>query len=139
MSLQVNFYLKKFFFWMRTIFKAFIEFVTILFLFYVLVFLARRHVGSHFPEHWTHAPCIRRSSLNHWTMREVPRWIFKLCFSLSFFKISFVPVVVGHLIISKLFRLLVCHYIFLGSCFMIYVTVSFRFFFPLILPPPLGF
>ena len=31
---------------MCTIFKVFIEFVTILFLFYVLVFFARRHVGS---------------------------------------------------------------------------------------------
>ena len=28
------------------IFKVFIDFVTILFLFYILVFLARRHVGS---------------------------------------------------------------------------------------------
>ena len=31
---------------MWTIFKVFIEFVTILLLFYVLVFLAMRHVGS---------------------------------------------------------------------------------------------
>ena len=31
---------------MWTIFKVFIEFVTVLLLFYVLVFLAERHVGS---------------------------------------------------------------------------------------------
>ena len=36
----------KTFFLMWTIFKVFIEFVTILLLFYVLVFLAMRHVGS---------------------------------------------------------------------------------------------
>ena len=30
-------------------FKVFIEFATILLLFYVLVFLALRHVGSHIP------------------------------------------------------------------------------------------
>ena len=38
------FFFKIFLMW--TIFKVFIEFVTILFLFYVLVFLAARHVGS---------------------------------------------------------------------------------------------
>ena len=31
---------------MWTIFKVFIEFLTVLLLFYVLVFLATRHVGS---------------------------------------------------------------------------------------------
>ena len=34
------------FFLMWTIFKVFIEFVTILFLFYVLAFLATMHMGS---------------------------------------------------------------------------------------------
>ena len=34
---------------MRTIFKVFIEFVAVLLPFYVLVFLALRHVGSYFP------------------------------------------------------------------------------------------
>ena len=32
--------------WMRTIFKVFVESVTILLLFYLLIFLALRHVGS---------------------------------------------------------------------------------------------
>ena len=36
----------RFFFLMWTIFKVFIELVTVLLLFYVLVFLAVRHVGS---------------------------------------------------------------------------------------------
>ena len=40
------FLIKKIFFLMWTIFKVFIETVTILLLFYVLVFLAKRHVGS---------------------------------------------------------------------------------------------
>ena len=35
---------------MWTIFQVFIEFVTILLLFYVLVFLATRHVGSYLPD-----------------------------------------------------------------------------------------
>ena len=35
---------------MWTIFKVFIEFVIILLLFYVLVFLAPRHVGSQLPD-----------------------------------------------------------------------------------------
>ena len=39
-----------FFFLMRTIFEAFIEFVTILFLFYVSRFLAVKHVGSQCPD-----------------------------------------------------------------------------------------
>ena len=54
---------------MRTIFKVFIEFVTILFLFYVLVFLAMRHVGSHFPDQGLN-PCpllwkVKSSPLDH--------------------------------------------------------------------------
>ena len=36
----------RFFFFMWAIFKVYIEFVTILLLFYVLVFLAMRHVAS---------------------------------------------------------------------------------------------
>ena len=54
-----------------SIFKVFIEFVTIVLLFYVLVFffiLAPRHVGSSFPsKDQTLTPCIGRQSLNHWT------------------------------------------------------------------------
>ena len=61
--------------------KAFVEFVTILLLFYVLVFLAVRHVGSSSP---TRAgmeptpPCTGRLILNPWTTREVPG-ILSLC------------------------------------------------------------
>ena len=60
------------FFLMYTILKVFIEFVTIFLLFYVLVFLAARHVGS-----WsltrdpTCTPCPGRQSLHHLTAREV--------------------------------------------------------------------
>ena len=50
---------------MWTIFEVFIEFVTILLLFYVLFFWLR---GM-----WDlSSPCIGRRSLNHWTTREVP-------------------------------------------------------------------
>ena len=49
---------------MWTIFKVFIEFVTVLLLFYVLVFLSSRHVGSWLPDqgsnphflHWKPKP-----------------------------------------------------------------------------------
>ena len=44
---RMNYYFfKDFFFLMWTVFKDFIEFVTILLLFCVLVFLAAGHVGS---------------------------------------------------------------------------------------------
>ena len=72
------FFLNIFLMW--TIFKVFIEFVTILLLFYVFGFWPQ---GT-----WdlislirdrTPAPCIGRQSLNHWTTREVPthRHVFK--------------------------------------------------------------
>ena len=46
--------------------------VTILRLFYVLIFLASRHVGSWFP-HQGLNPCHLpwKCSLNHWTIKEV--------------------------------------------------------------------
>ena len=58
-----------------TIFKGFIEFVTILLLFYVLVLWSQgmwdlsapTRVGTHT------VLCTGRRSLNHWTTREVPR------------------------------------------------------------------
>ena len=43
-------FLKKSFFLMWTIFKVFIEFITVSLLSYVLVFLATRHVGSQLPD-----------------------------------------------------------------------------------------
>ena len=58
---------------MWTIFKVFIEFVTILLLFYVLVFWSQGMWDLSSPiKDRTHTPCIGRRSLNHWTTREVP-------------------------------------------------------------------
>ena len=62
-----------FFFLMWTTFKVFIEFVTILFLFYVLVFWPRGMWDLSSPTRdRTHTPCTGRRNLNHWTTREVP-------------------------------------------------------------------
>ena len=59
---------------MGTGFKVFIELVTILFLFHVLVFLAARHVGIFMsqPEIEPAPLALEIPSLNHWTAREVP-------------------------------------------------------------------
>ena len=57
--------------------KFFIEFVTILLLFYVLVFwLPAMWDLSSLTRDQTHALCIGRRSLNHWTSREVPSMPF---------------------------------------------------------------
>ena len=62
---------------MWTIFKVFIEFVTILLLFYVLVFWPRAMWDLSSPTRdQTRTPCIGRRSLKHWTAREVPNAIF---------------------------------------------------------------
>ena len=59
-------------FWMWTIFKVFVEFVTILLLFYVLVFWPRGMWDfSSSIRYRTCTPCIGRQSLNRWTTREV--------------------------------------------------------------------
>ena len=59
---------------MWTIFKVFSEFVTILFLIYVLVFWPRDMQDlSSLTRDRTHTPCMDRQSLNHWTSREVPQ------------------------------------------------------------------
>ena len=59
---------------MWTIFKVFIEFATILILFYVLNFFVPRGMWdlSSSTRDQTHAPCFGRQSRNHWTAREVP-------------------------------------------------------------------
>ena len=58
---------------MWTILKVFIEFVTILLLFCVLVFWPRGMWDLSSPTRdRTRNPCIGRQSLNHWTAREVP-------------------------------------------------------------------
>ena len=63
----------KVFFLMWTIFKVFIEFVTILLLLYVLVFWPRGMWDLSSPTRdRTRTSCIGRRSLNHWTAREVP-------------------------------------------------------------------
>ena len=69
------FFLKIFMMW--TIFKVFIEFVTILLLFYVLVFWPGGMWDLSSPTRdRTHTPCMGRRSLNHWTTREVPKRSF---------------------------------------------------------------
>ena len=66
---------------MQTIFKVFFEFVTILFLFYALVFWPCGMWDlSSLTRDLTCTPCIGRRSLNHWTVREVPsESFFELC------------------------------------------------------------
>ena len=57
---------------MWTIFKVFIECITILLLFYVLVFWPRGTWDLSSPtKDQTRTPCNRRRSLNRWTAREV--------------------------------------------------------------------
>ena len=71
-------YFFKIFFLMWTIFKVFIEFVTILLLFYVLLFWLRGMWDLSSPTRdQTRNRCIERRSLNHWTAREVPSQFFK--------------------------------------------------------------
>ena len=53
--------------------KVFSEFVTILLLFYVLVFWLRGMWDpSSLTRDGTHTPCLGRRSPNHWIAREVP-------------------------------------------------------------------
>ena len=62
---------------MWTIFKVFIEFVTILLLLYVLVSWPSGMWNlSSLTRDQTCTPRIGRQSLNHWTAREVPQIIF---------------------------------------------------------------
>ena len=64
-------FLKIFLMW--AIFKVLVEFVTILLLFYVLVFWPQAMWDLSSPTRdRTHTLCIGRRSLNHWTAREVP-------------------------------------------------------------------
>ena len=71
------------YFLMWTIFKVFIEFITILLLFYVLVFWPRGMWDLSSPTRdRTRIPCIVKWSPNHWTTREVPCPIFSGLFIL---------------------------------------------------------
>ena len=59
---------------MWTIFKVFFESVTILSLFYVLVFWLRGIWDlSSTTRDQTPTPCIGRQNPNHWTTKEVPQ------------------------------------------------------------------
>ena len=58
---------------MWTIFKVFIEFVTVLLLFMFWIFWPRGMWNLSSPTRdWTCFLCIGRQSLNHWTAGEVP-------------------------------------------------------------------
>ena len=58
---------------MWTAFKVFIEFATVLLLFYVLVFWWQSMWNLRsLTRDQTYTPCIGRQSLNHWTIKEVP-------------------------------------------------------------------
>ena len=58
---------------MWAILKVFTEFVTILLLFYVLVSWPQGTWDFSFlTRNQTHASCLGRENLNHWTAREVP-------------------------------------------------------------------
>ena len=64
---------------MWTIFKVFTEFVTILVLFYVLVFWGPQAMWDlNSPTRGqTYPPCTGRQSLHHWATREVPAKLFR--------------------------------------------------------------
>ena len=63
---------------MCIIFKVYVEFVKILFLFYILVFEPPAMWDLSFPTRdGTHISCIRRYSLNHRTARDIPLSSYK--------------------------------------------------------------
>ena len=69
---------------MWTIFNIFIEFVTILLLFSVLVSLAMSHVDLSSPTRdRTCTPGIGKRSINHWITREVPGITFHNAYTVS--------------------------------------------------------
>ena len=78
-----NFY----FFLVWTILKVLIEFVTILLMFFILVFWPRGMLDLSSPTRDpTHTSCIGRRSPNHWTTTEVPEKVFCLISLLSLTK-----------------------------------------------------
>ena len=69
---------------MHTIFEVFIEFVTILLLFHILVFWPQGHEGPYPTQDGTRTPCSGRQNLNYWTARGVSnsktfRWWWVWC------------------------------------------------------------
>ena len=79
------------FFLVWTIFKVFIQFATILLPFYVLLFLAVRHVGFYFPSQGPnslHTPCIAMWGVNQWATRKVPDFLLISSFSIQEYELS---------------------------------------------------
>ena len=72
------FFLSTIFFFTATIFKVFIEFITISPLFYVLVIWPQDmwDLSSRLMWNRTCIPCFGRQRLNHWTAKEVPSEVF---------------------------------------------------------------
>ena len=70
----VHIFFLKFFFYLNHFLSLFIEFVTILLLFYVLFSFGHEAGGifSSLINDRIHTHCVGRQSLNHWTTREVP-------------------------------------------------------------------
>ena len=69
---------------MWTIFKVFIEFVTVLFLFYGSVFLALRHVGSWLPDQgWNPYPLHSKVGTCTETPEKSPRISISPFFTLN--------------------------------------------------------
>ena len=90
----------RYFFWMWTIFKIFIEFVTILFLFYVLDFWAR---GM-----WDLSSLDQGSNLHplHWKVKSFFFFFNLISFTSVFFKILFI----------YLFIYLWLRWVFIAAC-----------------------
>ena len=83
-------FLGPFFFLMWTIFQVFIEFVTLLRLFYAWVLWPRGMWDLSYPTtNRRHSPCSGRWSLNHWITREIPENFFLNYFSYRVFGLSF--------------------------------------------------
>ena len=84
-ALQIHLDFLGFSFFLMCIFlKDFIEFVTILLLFDILIFWPWGIWDLSFPiRDWTHTRYIRRQSLSHWTAREVP--LPRVCLFFVFF------------------------------------------------------
>ena len=77
LNLYISLVLGFFFFFDEDHFlKVFIEFVTSLLLFHVLAFWVQGMWDlSSLTRDWTYTHCIGRWSLNHWTAKEVPKYL----------------------------------------------------------------
>ena len=77
-----SFYAFFFSFWCGSSSKSLLNLLQYRFSFLCLDILAARHIDlSSLPGDWTSTPCIKRSSLNHWTARQVlPQAILRKVF-----------------------------------------------------------